>query len=268
MNLKQDNFDSSVKLVKSVSRTIDLLLLFVDSKRYLTLQDISEMLSLPKSSTYELVKTLVHKGILEIKDSNKKNYGLSLLAFEIGSSAISDIGVNDIARPYIQSLNRITGGTVFLGVEDHGKIVYIDRAEDHSVIKAQAKLGSRRNLHTTSLGKAILYAYSDDKMLSLLGPEPYSANTPLSKTTSIEILNDAKESRKRKYAIDDREDGINMYCMGCVIRNRESNPIAAISVASFYDAMTETKKAMISSNLIEVALEISHKLGFSGDSLY
>lgn len=270
MSLEIQECDQSheVKLVKSVARTIDLLVLFVNTDKYLSLKDIAELLNLPKSSAFELVKTLVYKGILEVKDQNKKTYGLSLLAFEIGSCAISDTGVHDIARPYIQGLNRITGGTVFLGVEDHGKIVYIDRAEDHSIFKAQAKLGSRRNLHTTSLGKAILYAHSDDKILSLLGDEPYPVNTPLSKTTSVEILKDAKETRVRKYAIDDREDGVNMYCMGTVIRDRFNNPIASISVASFYDSMTESKKQMIAVKLVETALEISRKLGFSGESLY
>lgn len=59
-----------------------------------------------------------------------------------------------------------------------------------------------------------------------------------------------------------------MYCMGTVIRDRFNNPIASISVASFYDSMTESKKQMIAVKLVETALEISRKLGFSGESLY
>ena len=122
-SVKNEDLQSNTKQVKSVARTVDLLLLFADTRRYLTLQDISEMMNLPKSSTFELVNTMVQKGILELKNSGRKTYGLSLLAFEIGSAAVADLGVIDIARPYLQELNRVTGGTVFLGTENRGKIV-------------------------------------------------------------------------------------------------------------------------------------------------
>ena len=256
------------KQVKSVARTIDLLLLFADTRRYLTLQDISDMMGLPKSSTFELVNTMVQKGILELKHSGRKTYGLSLLAFEIGSAAIADIGVIDVARPYLQELNRVTGGTVFLGVENRGSIVYIDRAEDFAMLKADAKVGSRRDLHSTSLGKALLYALSDDKILKILGPEPYPANTPVTNTTSIAVLKDAKVSRERGYAIDNREDGPYMYCIGSVLRNHRNEPIASISVSSLATSLNDQKKKFIAEKVKETAMLISRQLGFRGTVLY
>ena len=66
-SVKNEDLQSNTKQVKSVVRTVDLLLLFADTRRYLTLQDISEMMNLPKSSTFELVNTMVQKGILELK---------------------------------------------------------------------------------------------------------------------------------------------------------------------------------------------------------
>ncbi len=258
----------NVKLVKSVVRTIDLLLLFVNTRRYLTLQDISEMLELPKSSTFELVNTMVEKGILELKPTGRKVYGLSLLAFEIGAAAVSELGVTDIARPYLQELNRDTGGTVFLGVESRGSIVYVERAEDHSLVKAEAKLGSRRDLHSTSLGKAALYAHSDDEILKLLGPEPYAANTPLTLTTAASVLEDARISRERGYTVDDREDTMMMYCVGSVLRNQRNEPVASISVASLVKLMTEQKKAYVADRVRQAALKISRQLGFRGELLY
>ncbi len=255
-------------MVKSVSRAVDLLLLFADSRRDFTLQNISELLELPKSSTFDLVNTLVEKGMLEVKSVSQKTYGLSLMAFEIGSAAVADVGVIDIARPYLQELNRTTRGTVFLGTENRGRIIYLDRAEDLSLIKADARVGDRRNLHSTSLGKAMLFAYSDDLILKLLGPEPYPANTPLTKTTSFEILKDAKETRARGFAVDDREDGPNMYCIGSVVRNLHNEPVASISVSSPIGTVTEDKKIFIANKVKETALLISKQLGFCGQILY
>lgn len=257
-----------LKLNKSAARTIDLLLLLVSSDKFLTLNNICEMMQLPKSSAFELIQTLLYKGIIEIKDDKQKTYGLSLLAFEIGSSVITNMGIADAARPFIQELNRQTGSTVFLGVKDKDKIVYIDKAENHSTIKPTAKLGSRRNLHTTGLGKGLLYAFCDTKIIEILGEEPYASKTPLSHTNQKEVLEDASKTRLRGYAIDDREDNLDMYCISSAIRNHENEPVASFSVASLYSGMTKDKEQLIAKLVKETALQISRKLGFAGNNLY
>ncbi len=190
------------------------------------------------------------------------------MAFEIGSSVVERIGVTDAARPYLQELNRNSGGTVFLGIEDHGMVVYLDRAEDHSVVKAPAKLGSRRYLHTTSLGKALLYSHLNDDVLSLLGPEPYPVNTPMSMTTGVEVLKDAAVSRIRGFTMDNREDGPSMLCIGSAIRDHSGRAVAAISVASIYSLMNQRKEEIIQRQVMETAMEIFQKLGFKGERIY
>jgi DNA-binding IclR family transcriptional regulator len=259
---------TNVKLVKSVVRTIDLMKLFVDASRYLSLQDICDLMKIPKSSAFELVHTMVEKGMVEPKGEGGRLYGLSIMAFEIGSSVVDRIGVTDVARPYLQELNRTSGGTVFLGIEDHGMVVYLDKAEDHSVVKATAKLGSRRYLHTTSLGKALLYTHTNDEVLALLGPEPYPVNTPMSMTTGFEVLKDAAASRSRGFTMDNREDGPDMLCIGCAIRDRNGAAAASLSVASIYSLMNPRKEELISKQVMETAMEISRKLGFRGERIY
>lgn len=260
--------ESITKINKSAERTIDLLLLLTKSTRYLTLKDICQMLKLPKSSAFELVQTLVYKNIIELKDADKKTYGLSLLAFEIGCAVMQDMGISDTARPYIQELNRNTGATVFLGVEDKGNIVYIDKAENDSIIKPRAKLGSRRNLHTTGLGKALLYALDDQTIAEILGPEPYPSKTPYSHITKEAVLQDAEITRKRGYAIDDREDNLDMYCISAPIYNAQDKVCASISVANIYGTVNEGKENIISSLVIKTALLISRKLGSNRMTLY
>lgn len=58
MNTSIDNLN------KSAARTIDILLLLSTSKEFLSLNNISENLNIPKSSVFELIRTLVKKGII------------------------------------------------------------------------------------------------------------------------------------------------------------------------------------------------------------
>jgi DNA-binding IclR family transcriptional regulator len=253
---------------KSAARVVDLLVLMAHSNYPLTLNEICQAQSWPKSSTFELIQTLVNKGLIEIKDERLKTYGLSLLAFEIGSSYISNLGITDQARPYIQDLNKLTGSTVFLGIEDNGEIVYLDKAENHSFMRPTAKLGSRRYIHTTGVGKALLAAYSEEKIRKILDKKQLLSKTEFSKTTLEEVLKDMQEIKERGYSIDDREDNREMYCMGAAIYDQWSNAVASISVASVYNTMTEDRKNFISKAVTETAMQISRKLGYTGSKLY
>ncbi|AJH00181.1 IclR family transcriptional regulator [Clostridium beijerinckii] len=253
---------------KSAARVVDLLVLLAHSDAPLALNEICHAQGWPKSSAFELIQTLVNKGLLEIKDERLKTYGLSLLSFEVGSSYLSNLGITDQARPYIQQLNKQTGSTVFLGIEDNGAVVYLDKAETYSFMKPTAKLGARRYLHTTGVGKALLAAYPEEKIKKILSKNPLFNKTEFSNTTLDSVLQDMREIKSRGYSIDNREDNTEMYCMGAAIYNQLGNPVASISVASLYNSMSEERKNSISTALTETAMQISRKLGYTGSKLY
>ncbi|WP_191602706.1 IclR family transcriptional regulator [Marinomonas algicola] len=258
----------NIKLNKSAERVVDVLFLLSKSEKALTLNEICKALSLPKSSAFELLQTLVFKGFLEIEDARLKTYNLGLGAFETGISYLSKMSVSQLARPLLQELNRQTGSTVFLGVEDKGKIVYLDKAENFSVVRATAKLGSRRFMHTTGLGKALLAALDDERIHYILGNDELLSKTIHSKVTIQDVLKDIQETRARGYSIDNREDNIETYCIGSAIYDQWSQPIAAISVASMYSTMNTEREKTIVTLVQDTALKLSQQLGYGGRQLY
>lgn len=253
---------------KSAERAMDLLILLAKSSSALTLNEICTELGLPKSSGYELVQTLLYKGFLEFEDARLKTYRLGLGAFETGMAYLSNRELPQLARPLLKEMNKLTGSTAFLGIEDKGSIVYLDKAEDFSVMRPTAKLGSRRYLHTTGLGKALLAAMPVDKIQYMFGDGDIPRRTPFSKVTLPDILQDRKEIRERGYSIDDREDNIEMYCIGSAVFDQSKKPVAAISVASLYSTMTPEREEMIVALVTETALKLSRQLGYSGERLY
>ncbi|OXM86475.1 IclR family transcriptional regulator [Paenibacillus rigui] len=258
----------NIRLNKSAERVVDLLVLLAKSGSPLTLNEICTGLGLPKSSGFELVQTLLYKGFIEMDDARLKTYRLGLGAFEVGSAYLSSAGLPQQARPYLEELNRQLGSTAFLGIEDKGKIVYLDKAENYSAVRPTAKLGSRRLMHTTGLGKALLAALPTDKIQYIVGDGDIVGKTPYSKVTLSDILQDMKEIRERGYSIDDREDNLEMYCIGSAIYDQTHHPVGAISVASIYSNMTPEREEMIVKLVTEAALKLSRQLGYSGEKLY
>lgn len=257
-----------LRLNKSAERTVDLLVLLAKSSSPLTLNEICTEMGLPRSSGFELVQTLLHKGFIEFDDSRLKTYRLGLGVFETGMAYLSSLEITALARPLLQEMNKKTGSTAFLGIEDKGKIVYLDKAENYSEMRATAKLGSRRFMHTTGLGKALLAALPTEKIQYIVGDGEIPRRTPYSKVTLPEILQDMKEIRERGYSIDDREDHLEMYCIGAAIYDQRNQPVASISLASLYSSMTPERREMIIKLVTETALKLSRQLGYSGDKLY
>lgn len=258
----------TVKLNKSAERVVDVLTLLATTTDALTLNEICKALSWPKSSAFELLQTLVHKGFLEIEDPRLKTYKLGIGVFETGMAYLSKMSVSQVARPLLQELNRQIGSTVFLGVEDKGRIVYLDKAESHSVMRPTAKLGSRRNMHTTGLGKALLAALPDERIQYILEHNELNAKTPYSNTNAAEVWQDIQAIRSRGYSIDDREDNSETYCIGSAIYDQDGAAVAAISVASIHATINPEREQMIVSLVQGTALKISQQLGYRGSKLY
>ncbi|MEH7119335.1 IclR family transcriptional regulator [Neobacillus vireti] len=257
-----------IRINKSAERALDLLVLLAKTGSALTLNEICKEMDMPKSSGFELVQTLLYKGFIEMDDSRLKTYRLGLAAFETGMAYQTNMEITQLARPFLLELNKQTGSTVFLGVEDKGKVVYLDKAENFSVMRPTAKLGSRRFLHTTGVGKALLAAMPDEKIEYLYSDGEISRKTPFSMVTMSDILLDMKGIRERGYSIDDREDNEEMYCMGSAIFDQANQPVAAISIASVYSSLTPERKEMVSNLITETALKLSNQLGYSGKKLY
>ncbi|UUZ91372.1 helix-turn-helix domain-containing protein [Paenibacillus sp. P25] len=97
------------RMNKSAERAVELLMLLARSGSPLTLNEICTGLGMPKSSGFELVQTLVHKGFVELADPRLKTYRLGLGTFEVGSAYLSSMGIPQQARPYLEELNRQTG---------------------------------------------------------------------------------------------------------------------------------------------------------------
>ncbi|SHI77871.1 IclR family transcriptional regulator [Propionispora hippei] len=258
----------NIRVNKSAERALDVLVLLSKSNTPLTLHEICSALEIPRSSGFELIQTLLYKGFLEFDDERLKTYRLGLSAFETGIGYLSNMGIPHLARPFLQEMNKLSGGTAFLGIEDKGNIVYLDKSENYSYMRPTAKLGSRRYMHTTGLGKALLAAFPEDKILHILGDGDIPRKTPYSKVTIPEILQDMREIRQRGYSVDDREDHLEMYCIGCAIFDRWNQPVASISVASLYSNMTTEHRAKVVQIVTETALKLSCQLGFSSQKLY
>jgi IclR family transcriptional regulator, acetate operon repressor len=71
---------------------------------------------------------------------------------------MGSLEVTRLAPPHLRSLADRARETVNLAVVDGDAVVYIHQEEGTLAVKLSARLGTRRPLHCTALGKAYLAA--------------------------------------------------------------------------------------------------------------
>ena len=108
-----------MKLNRTLLRAIDILELLSKSKEGYTLAQLSSMLDSPKSSIFDIMKTLVYKNmVIEDNQSGITKYKIGLQSFLIGSSYLNDTDIVNIAKNDLIDLANRMQATTFMSILD------------------------------------------------------------------------------------------------------------------------------------------------------
>ena len=75
-----------MKINRTVQRTIQILSCAAAHPEGVSLDELCEQFSLPKTSAYDILVTLVQEGMLSIKPGPKQLYQIGIFAYRIGMS--------------------------------------------------------------------------------------------------------------------------------------------------------------------------------------
>jgi len=222
--------------------------------------DAVATLGISRSATYRILDTLQRRGYLEINPASEK-LRLGVRSAELGMAAVSGIDAVRLAPPYLHELVDNTLETVFLAVMDSSAMVYVYKEEGPQAVKMSSRLGSRRPIYCTALGKAYMSALSDEARRLLMGELDFQRFTANTITDAAILEAEVLAVRERGYGIDRIEVEEGVACFGAPVRNYRGLPVAAISVAG-PAARILPREAEIGPLVAETALKISRRLGY------
>jgi DNA-binding IclR family transcriptional regulator len=116
-------------------------------------------------------------------------------------------------------------------IEEHGRGVYLYKAEPPRGVNTVAGVGDRRPLHCTGLGKAILSCYSEERVREIVDRHGMPAMTENTITDPDELTNELEVVRDRGYAIDDEEIQPGLRCVAAPINADNTSDVGAVSVS-------------------------------------
>lgn len=255
---------------RSALRTLDVLNLVATSRQPLTITEISQQLELPKTSTFDIVYSLLDKEYLEVSDGRLKTFQLGIQAFKTGMTYLEKTSLHSAAQAQLEHMMQEAKETAFLAISKDNRIVYLSKVEAPATVRTDSWLGSTNPMHCTGLGKALLAAYSIERVNEIIASEGMLPKTKYSLQTPEQLFNDLERIRKRGYSIDCRESEVEVFCVAAPIYNHLNKPIAAISLAGMASRFIGDQNHIdFCGNLVKrTALTLSGKLGYGGNALY
>ena len=216
--------------VKSADRVLDVLELFVATRRSLLHSEIAAELDIPKSSLTQLLRNLENRGYL-VFTPGANTYAPGPAIAKLASGLRVSFDIASIAQPVIDTVAKRVQETTSVSVLRGTEVERVATANAaQRPLRYWMTVGERMPLHATSAGKAIMaFLPSKDR-------DEIIAALPLSKTTtktigSIAALRgELKRVAEEKVAYSNEEFELGVFGISVPILDPKQRPIASLGV--------------------------------------
>ncbi len=243
-----------------LTKTLDLLDV-LDAHRALSLSELSGRAGVNKITAFRILANLRQRGYVE-RDAATGHYRLGVRLMQLGTRMSEGLDLRRVARPILESLRVEFDETVNLAVPKEQGIVYIDILQSARGLRMSASVGARDDLHTTSLGKAMLAFWPEPELEAFLGRgrlRQKTANTIVGPTA---LKRELARTRERGYAVDDEENELGARCVGAPVFDHRAAVAGAISISGPASRLTFDRLAVVAVSLVAASQQVSERMGY------
>jgi DNA-binding IclR family transcriptional regulator len=243
-----------------ISKVLRILEALQGSSGGLGLKAICDQTGIHKSTAHRFLKHLEREGYLICTEAGAYLIGPRLA--QMSARASQSVTLQAVARPILWDLWKSTQETVNLAVLDRGTVLYVDVIESPHEFRLSSRIGTRRSLHVTALGKALAAFLPAERRENILGTITFQPSTPKTIMNLLRFRQELDRTRQRGFAIDDEEAVQGARCVSAPILNGEGQPIAAVSVSGPVTRVTLDQIAALAGAVRAAAAAISGAMGF------
>lgn len=237
-----------------MGRAIDILFVLAESRSTLTVSEIARQVSIPESTAYRFIQTLIKNGFVERK--GRGQIGLGFRIFDLARSLSQQVEreLLTIARPVMEELTNRTNETTVLFVRAGSKAVCIENVTSRRLIRMSIENGRVLPLHSGASGKALL-AFENEKTI-----EEVSKSFPEG-TDKQALLKQLAQIRNDGYCVTLGEVDADAFAVAAPVLDTQQRVVASLSVAGPIHRFNDDVKSFTIQSVREAAAQISQKLG-------
>jgi DNA-binding IclR family transcriptional regulator len=244
-----------------ISKVLRILEALQGSSAGLGLKAICDLTGIHKSTAHRFLKHLEREGYLVRTEAGAYLIGPRLS--QMSTRGSQGATLQAVARPILWELWKSTQETVNLAVLDQGTVLYVDVIESPHEFRLSSRVGTRRSLHVTALGKALAAFLPAELRASVLSTIKFQPATPKTIMNLVQFRQELEKIRRQGYAVDDEEAVQGARCVSAPILNSDCEPIAAVSVSGPVTRVSPNQVAALAGAVNSAARAISVAMGFS-----
>lgn len=252
---------ADVYMVPSVVTALQILERLQRAGQPQTQSDICAALNIPRSSGFNIIKTLNQLGyVMQSGDSKHYVLGPALVGLGAAASNAQGFALTFIVRPRLEALAHDTKLTSFLAQQVPNGHIFLEKVESHTAIRISIELGYCYPPFTGAPGKIFLAHRPEtevDRLWSEYPPSSHlSQNYPDLESWRREIAQVRTEGCAS--SLGEYIEGVNAIAAPVYVPN---GGLLAIGVLGPTGALRSEHFPMLSERLRNVANEITTALG-------
>jgi IclR family KDG regulon transcriptional repressor len=256
--------DNIMKNVSSIVRAAKVLELFLGTTMPLTVPEIVEKLSIPRSTAHSIVGTLVNLNYLQSAANFPRGFLLGFRVFELGHAYAESVDLIREGQEVVKMVAQSTGETVQLAVLEKAEVCYVAKADSTHPLRLVSSVGKRLPAHLTALGKMLLSYLSEGELIDCFGKtDSLPAFTKNSITSMKELRKELSKTRERGIAIDNGESNTGVFCYAAPVFDRFGNTVSAMSISIPVFRASKSRRLELQNAVRDGARELSRRLGFN-----
>jgi len=220
---------------------------------------VAATLRLPRSTTYRLLSVLVDHGFVHYLPDERR-YGLSVVAYELGSAYARQAPLQRIARPIVRQLVDRMKQNAHLAVLHGRDVLYVieERAAGRPILITD--VGVRLPAVLTASGLAMLARLPANQVRALFPNAAAFIETEHGPATPSALR--LSDVRNRGYATEAGSVTSGLSSLAQAVLDHAGHPTAAVAVTFLAKEMDHRTEASLAEAVTGAALQLSRRLGF------
>jgi len=254
-----DPTDDHKYVVQILARAMRVLFDLASRAEPRRLEELAADHDVSKASLLRILRTLELDGVV-LREGD--GYRLGPRVLDLGYGYLSNLELDQVARPHLRQLAEATDQTVSLAVLDGLDVVYIAIEKARRELGILGEIGGRHPANATALGKVLLADLDEAALARLLDGAELPRLTHRTLFEPGALTSHLTRVRQQGYALDDEERGIGIRCVAVPIHDATGNVVAGVSVAGAIFHMSDETIAEHRELVLRAAAAISKRLGY------
>lgn len=222
----------------------------------LSISDIAQKTGITYGTAHRIVSVLLQRNYL--KHDRIKGYTLGRKVLELGFMAFHQTTLTHVAHPFLEKMALDTLDTVHLARIEGDFVVYLDKIFSRRSVEISSRIGGRKPLIGTGVGKALILDWTEKEWVGLYDRSAHLLQKKITQPQWLELM---RQYAQGDYSFDCGEEDQAIRCVAAPVRDGSRKIVAAISVSSTLEYMNLERMQMLIPIVKDVAAQISAELG-------